>query len=125
MTQYTLFEHKRLFSVIFYRWNTVDQVRFHTHAFGAIAFLLRGWYHEKVRFGQHIVDNFVNVPLVPRLLHRGYCHAIGFAKPNTVTMVLAGPWDLHWWEYFPDTETWVKYAWGRKVVAKTREDPFD
>ncbi|MDX1373775.1 MAG: hypothetical protein R3321_14975, partial [Nitrososphaeraceae archaeon] len=33
-------------------------------------------------------------------------------------MVLAGPWDKYWYEYFPDTDTWVKYTWGRKIVKK-------
>jgi len=111
--QFIVFENKRLFSIIFYRWNTIDQVRFHTHAFTAFAFLLSGWYWETVKFNNIDMTNFVNVPLVPRFLPRNYCHAINNAKPNTLTMVITGPWQKHWYEYFPDTEKWVKYTWGR------------
>jgi hypothetical protein len=118
VTQYTVFESKRLFSLIFYRWGTIDQVRFHTHAFGAVAFLLRGWYWEKVRFGGTTMTNFVNVPLVPRFLPRNYCHAIENSKPGTITMVIAGPWQKTWWEYFPKTDTWQQYGWGRVKLKK-------
>lgn len=119
VTQYTLFECKELCSVIFYRWNTVDQVRFHTHAFPAYAFLLRGFYHEKVITDKgNVVKKIVNQLFKPRFLARDYCHSIGYAKPNTVTMVLVGRWSKQWKEYFPDTKTWVTYEWGRKKVKK-------
>ena len=121
VTQYIIFENKHFLSLIFYKWNTINQVRFHTHAFGAIAFLLKGWYWEKVRFQGIEMTNFVNVPFLPRMLPRNYCHAIGNAKPGTITMVVAGPWQKNWLEYFPDTDTWVEYTWGRKVTKKSNE----
>jgi len=118
VTQFLLIENKYFFSIIFYKWHTIDQVRYHTHAFPAVAFLLNGWYWEKVLFNDIEMENFVNVPLIPRILPRGYTHMIGNSKPGTRTMVIAGPWSEFWWEYFPDTDTWVKYTWGRKVVEK-------
>jgi hypothetical protein len=121
VTQYILFENKHLFSVIFYRWNTIDQVRFHTHAFASFAFLLKGFYWEKIKFGDIEMDNLVNQPLWPRYIPKNYCHSVGHAKPGTLTMVLAGPWQKHWYEFFPDTETWVKYTWGRKKLGKYKQ----
>ncbi len=123
--QTIIFENKKLFSIILYKWNTIDQIRFHTHAFTAFAFLLSGWYWEKVMFKETVMTNFVNVPLVPRFLPKNYCHAIENAKPNTRTLVITGPWQKHWYEYFPDTETWVKYTWGRKKIDKMKELPDD
>lgn len=123
VTQYTVWEIKQLCSLIFYRWETIDQVRFHTHAFSSVAFLLCGWYAEKVKFGDTIMDNFVNVPLVPRLIPRNYCHSIGHSKPGTITMVITGPWEKHWWELFPDTGLWVKYTWGRKKIGSSKTPP--
>lgn len=122
VTQYIVFENKKLLSLIFYRWNTIDQVRLHTHAFAAVAFLLSGWYWEKVRFGKHTMSNFVNVPFVPRFLPKNYAHSIQNSKPGTLTMVIAGPWQENWFEFFEDTKTWVKYGWGRKKIAKIHED---
>ncbi len=122
VTQYTLFEHKRLFSIIFYKWNTINQIRFHTHAFAAVAFLLKGWYWEKVRYNGIVMTNFVNVPLIPRFLPRNYCHAIENSKPGTMTMVITGPWQKTWWEFFPDTDRWVEYSWGRKKIQSVKND---
>jgi hypothetical protein len=125
VTQHIVFEHKKFLSLIFYRWNTTNQVRFHTHAFGSVAFLLSGWYWENVIFGKTTMRNFVNVPLWPRVIPRNYCHAIDHAKPGTLTMVIAGPWQKNWYEFFPDTETWVKYEWGRNKVGSYKELPDD
>jgi len=115
--QRIVFENKHLFSIIFYRWYTIDQIRFHTHAFASFAFLLSGWYWEKVLFNNIEMTNFVNQPLWPRFLPRNYCHAIENAKPGTLTLVITGPWQKNWYEYFPDTKKWVKYEWGRKKVG--------
>jgi len=115
--QRIVFENKHLFSIIFYRWFTIDQIRFHTHAFASFAFLLSGWYWEKVLFNNIEMTNFVNQPLWPRFLPRNYCHAIENAKPGTLTLVITGPWQKNWYEYFPDTKKWVKYEWGRKKVG--------
>jgi hypothetical protein len=121
--QFIIFENKHLFSIILYKWFTIDQIRFHTHAFSAVAFLLKGWYWEKILFKDIEMPNFVNVPFLPRFLPKNYCHAIQQAKPGTRTLVITGPWQKHWYEYFPDTKTWVKYHWGREKVEKLTELP--
>jgi hypothetical protein len=119
--QYILMENKWLFSIIFYKWATIDQIRFHTHAFHSVAFLLKGWYWEKVKFQTGDVkfqaSNLVNIPLYPRIIQKNYCHAIQKARPGTMTMVIAGPWEKHWAEFFPADKKWVKYAWGRKKIG--------
>ena len=125
VTQYTVFECKQLFSIIFYRWNTVDQVRFHTHAFNAYAFLLRGYYEEKVIKDNKIINKTVNQLFKPRFLARNYCHSIGYAKPNTMTLVITGRWQDTWQEYFPDTEEWVTYSWGRQKTNKVKSGLLD
>jgi len=130
VTQYILFEHKSLFSIIFYKWNTIDQIRFHTHAFNSFAFLLHGWYWEKVKFGDITTTNLVNQPLWPRWIPKNYCHAIEVARPGSISMVICGPWDKHWYEYFPyDSESdrdgfWQKYGWGR-VKVSTHDNHYD
>ena len=118
--QYTVFENKYLFSIIFYKWNVVDQIRFHTHAFNAYAFLLWGTYDEKVLTRYGISDRTVDQWLKPRYLPKNYCHCIGYAKPNTMTLVITGKWQDTWREYFPDTDTWVTYSWGRNKIKKTK-----
>lgn len=120
---YTIFEHKYLFSIILYHWKTIRQNRFHSHAFPAVAFLLRGEYKEEVYRRGEIIQKTVNQWLKPRYLPRNYTHRILEAKPKTWTVVFTGPWIKHWYEYFDDTKIWVKYAWGRRVIEKSNKAP--
>jgi hypothetical protein len=120
---YVLFEHKSLFSVILYNWQTIKQNRFHSHAFAAIAFLLRGAYEQERYSKGEIKTEKVNQWLRPRYLPKNYTHRIMKAEPHTWTLVLTGPWIKYWYEYFDDTNTWVKYTWGRKVVEKSNKAP--
>jgi hypothetical protein len=120
---YVLFEWKPLFSIIVYNWKTILQNRFHSHAFAAIAFLLRGSYRESVFRAGVVTERTVSQWLTPRYLPRNYTHRILKAEPSTYTIVFTGPWLKHWYEWFEDTNTWVKYGWGRKVISKSKEAP--
>lgn len=123
ITAYTLFEHKYLFSIIIYNWKTIRQNRFHSHAFAAIAFLLSGKYEQEVYKNGKISIQIVDQWLKPRYLPRNYTHKILKADPSTYTIVFTGPWMKYWYEWFQDTNTWVKYGWGRKVISKSKKAP--
>lgn len=116
--QYTLFESKRFGGIWIYNWKTIDQNRFHTHAFNSVAFTLRGSYTQEVITDTGIEVQEVKRWLRPRFLPRHYTHRILEAKPNTWTCVIFGRWSKFWYEYFDDTKTWVKYSWGRKKIEK-------
>lgn len=120
--QYTLFESKHLGGIWFYHWKTIGQNRFHTHAFDSIAITLSGSYEQEVIKDGRIIKEVVSKRFIPRFLPKNYCHRILKASPKTWTMVIFSPWIPYWWEYFQDTETWVKYTWGRKVVEKRKGD---
>ena len=120
--QYTLFEHKKLGGIWLYNWKTIDQNRFHTHAFNSIAITLSGGYTQEVIEDGVIRKEEVKKLFRPRFLPKNYCHRVLEAKPNTWTIVFFGRWGKNWWEYFADTRTWVKYSWGRKVVSKVEGD---
>lgn len=121
---FTLFECKYLFSIIFYTWETIDQVRFHTHAFSSIAILLSGSYEEEVIDRDlGICTRTVNQRWRPRFLPKDYCHSIKRSHPGTRTVVFAGPWKRTWWEFFPSAfdpnfGTWQRYTWGRKKIGR-------
>ena len=120
--QYTLFENKKFGGIWIYNWKSIKQNRFHTHAFGSYAFLLRGSYTEEVIVDGKIEQRTVNQRFKPRHLPKNYCHKILKAQPKTWTIVFFGKWIPNWWEYFADTKTWVKYGWGRKVIEKVSGD---
>lgn len=116
--QYTIFESKDFGGIWIYNWKTIEQNRFHTHAFSSYAFLLSGYYLEEViqdgKKRKKVVDQWMK----PRHLPKNYCHRILSAAPGTWTIVFFGPWSQNWWEYFSESKVWVKYGWGRKVVEK-------
>lgn len=127
--QYTLFEHKKLGGIWFYGWehvggdNDQGQCRFHTHAFNSICFTLKGSYRQEVIVNGVKSEETVKKLFRPRLLKRNYTHRIIKAEPKTVTCVIFGRWMDHWYEYFEDSEIWVKYTWGREVLSKSKEMP--
>lgn len=120
--QYTIFENKNIGGIWIYNWKTILQNRFHTHAFNSSAFLLSGGYTEEVIEDGKIKTREVNQWLKRRRLPINYTHRILEAKPNTWTCVFFGKWIDHWWEYFDDTKTWVKYGWGRQKLKKVEGD---
>ena len=122
ITQHNIFENKKFGGIWIYNWQTIKQNRFHTHAFSSYAFLLRGSYTEEVIHNGKIEQRTVNQRFKPRYLPKNYTHRILKAEPHTWTIVFFGKWIPHWWEYFADTKTWVKYSWGRKVVEKVKGD---
>jgi hypothetical protein len=122
---WVIFEWKLLFSIIIYHWVTIEQNRFHSHAFPAFAFLLSGSYEEERMVNGAICRHTVTQWLRPRYLPRNYTHRILKAQPGTYTLVLVGPWIKHWYEWFEDTNVWVKYTWGRRVVSKQQSIPSE
>src|SRR5271157_5288472 len=82
---YTLFESKHLFSIIFYNWLTIEQNRFHSHAFAAWAFLLSGSYEEEYLDKGEVKSHTVDRWLMPRWLPRNYTHRVLRASPRTWT----------------------------------------
>ena len=119
--QLTIFEHKRLFSIWSYSWSEVgDQMRFHTHAFASIAITLWGSYTEEVMEVSVTPEIPIKTKVVsnlwrPRYIPRNYCHRIT-GSDGARTVVFAGPWQKTWKEFFPNTNTWVTYTWGREKL---------
>lgn len=130
VVQYTLFENKRLGGMWFYSWGKVGghdgegQCRFHTHAFNSICMTLKGSYDQEVITELGVEREKVRRLFQPRFLPRNYTHRIINAEPNTWTCVIFGKWSKFWFEYFSDTNTWVKYKHGRVVVEKLTDSSY-
>lgn len=122
---YTIFEWKYLCGITVYNWKTTKQDRAHSHAFPAIAMLLNGGYKQLIWKNGEPIENEVSKRFRLRYLPRNFTHQILESKPNTWTIVFTGPWIKNWFEFFPDSNTWVKYTWGRKVVGKSHELPVE
>ena len=113
VSQFVVFEHKRLFSIIFFYFHKSEesQDRFHTHAFNAWSFNLFGQYSE------YILDEKTKWVEIKRRRNvieyfpRESFHKIGNSN-GCMTLLLSGPWKDGWKEYI-DGEI-VEYNWGRE-----------
>jgi len=112
--RFTLFEFKPLGGVIFNVFNSVEQDRFHTHAFNAISVMISGSYNEEIRkdYGYEQRKRHRDICYLPRTLE----HRIMDSTPNAISVTLCGPWEGTW------TETSLsgrirKLTWGRKPAS--------
>lgn len=113
VSQFVLFEHKRLFSIIFFYFHKSEgsQDRFHTHAFNAISFKLFGRYTEYIledeKLGTfHTKERKKIIQYFPRDSY----HKIGNSK-GCATILFSGPWKKTWKEYHNGKIK--RYTWNR------------
>jgi hypothetical protein len=120
ITQYTLFENRYIGGIWVYRWNTISQTRFHSHAFSSYCMTLRGWYNEEIIVDGKIHQNHVRKLFRFRHLPYEYTHRITNSSPNAITVVFFSKWRETWVEYFADSDTTITYTWGRKIISKIK-----
>jgi hypothetical protein len=99
--RYTLIEIKWLFSIYFHQIKTFEQDRFHTHAFNAHVFIIRGGYCDKIKDGigpnkptKTVQFKAGDYRYIPRLLN----HKLLEAKENTVSVLITGSYSNIWTE---------------------------
>lgn len=122
-TQFILFEHKKLFSIIFFYFKGDGwQDRFHTHAFNAVSFKIFGQYMERtlVRWWPNDWTGYIHCETREkprtefiRYFPRDCYHKIGPSN-GCMTMLISGPWKPTWKEWKDGKETVL--SWGRKSI---------
>lgn len=103
-------EIKPLFSIVLLRFNPGTREAFHTHAFNAITFWLKGHVTE------HHVDRSKKdwrPSIFPKLTRRSCYHKV-YAHETTYALSFRGPWRETWKEHTLDGE--VTLTNGRKIV---------
>lgn len=98
VTEWTLLEWKKLFSIKMFHFHKTDgsQDRFHTHAFNAVSILLHGDYTEEVVKG----DTILQLPRSRRKLlfiPANEYHRITRSN-GCRTILITGPWGEHFKE---------------------------
>lgn len=114
VSQFVIFESKRLFSIIIFYFHKCDkpQDRFHTHAFNAVSFKLFGEYDEHVlvdessgEYSIHRRTQFI------KYFPRDSYHRIANSN-GCMTVLFSGPWKKYWKEYINGKIS--NLTWGRK-----------
>ena len=109
---YFVIEIKCLFSIALLKFNKGGREAFHTHAFDAFTWFLKG----------HLVEEDVNGDLYvyerslkPKLTLKSKNHRVK-AVVDSWCFTLRGPWSEEWSEYSETTNTTTTFTHGRKVV---------
>ena len=107
VTGYWLIENKKLFSICLLRFSKGSREAFHSHAFNAYTWWLKGEVEEQfLDNSNHIIwrPSICNL-LKPKFTPKGNFHKIIGLKTSWA-LSIRGPWD-HTWQKHKDGETYT------------------
>lgn len=109
---YFLIEIKSLFSIAVLKFNKGGREAYHTHAFNAFTWFLKGDLEEQDVNG----DRFqYRRGLLPKVTKREKNHRV-FAKQDSWCLTFRGPWAKQWTEYKEAEDQTITLTSGRVVV---------
>lgn len=118
VTGFFLVEIKSLFSVVVLRFKPGSREAFHSHAFNAVTWFVKG------KVVEHRIDtvNPGNVTLKeftpswkPKFTKRENHHKV-YSVGESVAVSFRGPWVDQWREYLPSLKRFVTLTHGRQIV---------
>jgi hypothetical protein len=112
---YWLIELKGLFSIVLLRFYKGTRTAYHSHAFHAISWIIKGELKEDVLNGEtvSILPSFK-----PLFTAKNRFHKVHGIADNTWALSFRGPWDKTWQEYFIDDDKYVTLTNGRIIVKE-------
>jgi hypothetical protein len=110
-------EIKSLFTIVLLRFQGKSREAFHTHAFNAISWVLKGKLTENHLNGydEGFFDEYTP-SLKPIITPRSQFHKVD-SDGDTWALSFRGPWVNTWREYLPALNKFRTLTNGRKVVA--------
>lgn len=116
-TGYWLIEIKPLFSILLLKFEGESRTNYHSHAFHALTWLIKGdmTEHSQQSFGaeRHIP---YRRSLFPKFTSRKNLHKVD-SNGTSWVFSIRGPWKKEWQEYNPKTDKFITLTNGRKHVA--------
>jgi hypothetical protein len=112
VTGFWLIEVKNLFSIVFLRFGKGSREVFHSHAFNALTWFIKGKAIE------YHVDGRVlhwRASFKPKYTPRSCFHKV-YAPENAYAFSIRGPWARTWREYLPNSRKFITLTHGRKQV---------
>lgn len=121
VTGYWLFESKRFGSIVLLRFDRGSREAFHSHAFNAVSWILKGHLFEIVRAeeGRQFAVN-IKPSFKPLFTARERMHKVFGIADKTWALSFRGPWVKTWKEWLPKEQKEVVLTNGRKIVEETK-----
>jgi hypothetical protein len=111
VTGFWLVEIKSLFSIVILKFNKGSREAYHSHAFNAVTWWLKG------RVTEHHLDGRVikwKPSIIPKFTSRECTHKV-YANETSYAISFRGPWSKQWSEYTDKQHTVLSS--GREVVS--------
>lgn len=109
---YWLIELKWLFSIVLLKFNNGSRENFHSHAFNAITWFIRGGVVEEKVNGSYKI---YHPSIIPKFTPRSNCHRVR-SFGTSWALSFRGPWKNTWQEYDPNTKEFITLTHGRKII---------
>lgn len=116
---YFLIEIKGLLSVALLRFSKGSRQNFHSHAFNALTWFLKGSMVEHRKHGAVEVAKKYKRTLLPKVTKRDNLHKV-VANEVSWCLTLRGRWQDTWQEQTPVGEV-INLTHGRKIVKSSKE----
>lgn len=117
---YTLIEVKSLFSIMVLKFNPGSRTNFHSHAFNALTWFIKGGMKEEDLSG---LEHEYRRSVVPKLTRRSKFHKV-IADTTSWCFTIRGPWSKQWYEYNPNTKTYDTLKNGRVILNSEDTNPL-
>jgi hypothetical protein len=106
-------EIKSLFTIVLLRFQGKSREAFHTHAFDALSWVLKGRLEEKLLFS---ITNVYAPSLKPIYTRREDFHKVD-SVGDTWVFSIRGPWVDTWREFLPTLNKFRTLTHGRRVIG--------
>lgn len=112
---YFVCEIKNLFSIAFLKFNKGAREEYHSHAFNARTWFLKGELFENEIINGGIVEKQYKRSILPKLTPISNLHRV-VAKEDSWCFTIRGKWVDTWFEVSNDLKTKTTFTHGRKVI---------
>lgn len=111
---YFLIEFKPLFSVALLKFNPGSRENYHSHAFNAMTWFIKGSMIEIMADGSR---HWYRRSLCPKVTPRDRLHKV-WSYSTSWCITVRGPWHKSWLEYDPVRDRTIRLGNGRKIVTE-------
>lgn len=113
VSAFYIIEMKPLFSIVLLHFQNGTREAYHSHAFNAITWLLKGRFKEYVLNGK---ARYFWPRWKPKITLRSTFHKV-YSYGDTWVLTFRGRWKKTWQEFLPEQNKFVTLTNGRKIIA--------
>lgn len=117
VTGYWLIEIKNLFSICLLKFNKGCRENYHSHAFNAYTWFIKGDLIEERIMDNTVIYKKYNRSIIPKLTKRDNLHRVSAIK-DSWCLSIRGPWLKTWEEYDFINNKIITFTNGREIVKE-------